>query len=87
MGDVGEIVREGRDGKPVVCLHCDDGTRAAAEGRDLASVCRGLTMDRLIFWRGRLSRGVTPHERGIVQAEIDRRDPRRAYGTLWEFAT
>lgn len=79
---VGEQLRGG-----LLCLHFEDGTKSAAQGRDLAAACRTLTVDRLDFWLSILAGRSMIHEAGIVQAEIDVRDPQGSRGTLWAFAT
>jgi hypothetical protein len=71
-----------RNGEPIKCLAWDDGKKAKVEGHDLASVCRDLTMADLDFWLEKLS--WMDLERRVIQAEIDRRDPRGMRDTLFE---
>jgi hypothetical protein len=75
-----------RYGRPMRVLAWSDGTRAAAEGKDLAAVARGLTMAELHWWADHLERLSNMHEARTLRAEIDRRDPDGRWGTLWQFA-
>jgi len=54
-------------------LEWDGGTRAAAEGKDLASVARRLSDAELDFWIRRLRELPCPHELGILEAEANQR--------------
>lgn len=87
MADIGIVSVEDRSGRPMQVLAWEGGTRSSAEGRDLAAVCRALTLQQLETWLAVLRRsGSMITECGVVQAEIDRRDPCGVCGTLWEFA-
>lgn len=71
--------------KPFQVLCWSSGIRAAAEGQDLATAAKGLTLEQLDFWLAKFIKRTCIHEAGILQAEIDRRDPRGARETLWQF--
>lgn len=54
-------------------LEWSSGTRAAAEGKDLASVARTLTEAELDFWLKRFRELPLYNETKILEAEADRR--------------
>jgi len=70
--------------KSMEALRWSSGTKAAAQGTDLATVARGLDMPQLRFWLEKLQHCSCRHEAAVLQAEIDRRDPAGAWGTLWQ---
>jgi hypothetical protein len=54
-------------------LEWEDGVRAAAEGKDLAAVARGLSDEELLFWIPTLT--TCPHEQRVLQEELWARHP------------
>lgn len=69
-------------------LFFNDGTRAALEGKDLASVARGLTDDDLAFWINRLTEiGTLYHELSILEAEATQRSSDWMFGPLFRMVT
>jgi len=63
-------------------LRWESGARSAAEGKDLAAVCRTLSSEELSFWRERC-RGMV-HEVAIIEAELARRQQPRQQLTLFD---
>lgn len=64
-------------------LEFEDGTRAAAEGKDLAAVARRLSDDELSFWIGRFAEMPFYNERRILEAEARRRGEDWLFGPLF----
>lgn len=83
--EVGPVRIADRNGREFDSPRWDSGTRAAAEGRDLVGVASRLSHAELVRWLQRMESGCCYHEAGVLREELDRRDPHRKRGTLWEF--